>query len=341
MPAEPLPHRFEEHLRATGLLGRAAHVIAAVSGGSDSTALAHLLSPLAAREGWALVAVHVRHLLRGPAAERDAEEAGRLAGALGLPFRAVQADVPAGRGKGESLEAAARRLRYAALLAVAAELGSTTLVATGHTLDDQAETVLLGLGRGSGPRSIAGMRPVDARWIRPFLGLRRSVTEAACDALGLAPWHDPHNDDPAFQRVRLRREVLPLLDDVLQGGVAEALARTAALVRDDLDALDAVIDSLSATGHGGAGVVDHGAVLDVAAIAGQPRAIRTRLLRQWARRNGAGPLSAEHTAALDALVANWHGQGPLDLPGGRRAVRTSGRLEISTQISEPQEQASE
>src|SRR6266700_1877858 len=95
----------------------------------------------------------------------------------------------------------------------------------GHSLDDQAETVLLGLGRGSGPRSIAGMRPVDGRYRRPFLGVRRATAQAACEALGLTPWHDPHNADPAYQRVRLRRDVLPLLEDVLHGGVAEALAR--------------------------------------------------------------------------------------------------------------------
>jgi tRNA(Ile)-lysidine synthase len=310
-------------------------VLVACSGGADSLALAAATAFEAPRAGIRAGLVTVDHGLQAGSADQAARVTA-LGYELGLdPVETVVVEVGTGGGP----EAAARTARYGALHDLATALDASVLL--GHTLDDQAETVLLGLGRGSGPRSIAGMRPVDARWIRPFLGLRRSVTEAACDALGLAPWHDPHNDDPAFQRVRLRREVLPLLDDVLQGGVAEALARTAALVRDDLDALDAVIDSLSATGHGGAGVVDHGAVLDVAAIAGQPRAIRTRLLRQWARRNGAGPLSAEHTAALDALVANWHGQGPLDLPGGRRAVRTSGRLEISTQISEPQEQASE
>ena len=124
-------------------------------------------------------------------------------------------------------EAAARTARYAALDAVADALGRDVLL--GHTLDDQAETVLLGLGRGSGPRSIAGMRPRSGRYLRPLLGVRRATTEAACRALGLDCWDDPHNDDRALQRVRLRREVLPLLEDVLQGGVAEALARTAVL----------------------------------------------------------------------------------------------------------------
>ena len=100
-----------------------------------------------------------------------------------------------------------------------------------HTLDDQAETVLLGLGRGSGARSIAGMRPYDPPWCRPLLGVRREVTHAACVELGLNVWHDPHNSDRRFTRSRLRSEVLPLMEEVLGGGVAEALARTATALR--------------------------------------------------------------------------------------------------------------
>ena len=143
-------------------------------------------------------------------------------------------------------EAAARAARYRALADAA---GDGTAVLLGHTLDDQAETVLLGLGRGSGPRSIAGMRPVDGRWLRPLLGVRRETTRAACTAEQLAYRDDPHNADPRFTRVRLRREVLPLLEDTLQGGVAAALARTAELLRDDLDALDDLAAALTpATG---------------------------------------------------------------------------------------------
>ena len=135
-------------------------------------------------------------------------------------------------------EAAARTARYAALEAARGD--APVLLA--HTLDDQAETVLLGLGRGSGARSIAGMRPYDPPWYRPLLGVRRSLTHAACAELGLTPWHDPHNADRRFTRVRLRTEVLPLLEDVLGGGVAEALARTATALREDTDALDDLAD---------------------------------------------------------------------------------------------------
>jgi tRNA(Ile)-lysidine synthase len=206
-------------------------------------------------------------------------------------------------------------------------------VLLGHTLDDQAETVLLGLGRGSGPRSIAGMAVVDGRYLRPLLGLRRATTAAACAALGLPVWDDPQNSDPAFQRSRLRHEVLPLLDDVLQGGVSEALARTANLLRDDLDALDALAaahlaqlvpasppDAVAGQGQ-----------LPVAAVASLPRALRTRVLRSWVAAFCASPLTAERTDALDALITDWHGQGPIDLPGRVAVQRTSGRLVLSAE----------
>src|ERR1700694_2646302 len=133
-------------------------------------------------------------------------------------------------------EAAARTARYRAL--DTARDGAPVLLA--HTLDDQAETVLLGLGRGSGARSIAGMRPSDPPWCRPLLAVRRAVTHAACAELGLRAWQDPHNADRRFTRTRLRTEVLPLLEDVLGGGVAEALARTATALREDTDTLAAL-----------------------------------------------------------------------------------------------------
>ena len=234
------------------------------------------------------------------------------------PVEVVTVQVTGTRGP----EANARAARYAAIGATAEALDAVVLL--GHTLDDQAETVLLGLGRGSGPRSIAGMRPADGRYRRPLLGVRRATTQAACAALGFTPWHDPHNDDPSFQRVRLRREVLPLLEDVLQGGVAEALARTAALTRADLDALDDIAEH---TTQGGA--------VDVIALGDQPQAIRTRVLRTWASAAGTGSLTAKHLAALDALITDWHGQGAVDLPGGFAVLRASGRLHM--QRRQPEE----
>jgi tRNA(Ile)-lysidine synthase len=161
------------------------------------------------------------------------------------------------------------------------------------------------------------MRAVDGRYRRPFLGVRRSTTAAACAALGLIPWQDPANRDARFQRVRLRIEVLPLLEQVLQGGVADALARTAALTQSDLDALDAIAESY---------LPADGGELDATSLAAHPQAIRSRVLRRWATRAGVPALTATHLAELDALVARWHGQARVDLPGGFGVTRVSGRL---------------
>jgi tRNA(Ile)-lysidine synthase len=285
-------------------------VLVACSGGADSLALAAAAAFVAPRCGVPAGLVTVDHGLQ-PGSARRAAEVAALGYELGLdPVEVLRVDVGTAGGP----EAAARTARYAALDAAAAALDAYLLL--GHTLDDQAETVLLGLGRGSGPRSIAGMSPADGRYLRPLLGLRRATTEAACAALGLAPWDDPHNSDPCFQRVRLRREVLPLLEEVLQGGVAEALARTGRLLREDLDALDAQAAAL----------VPAAGTLDVADLTALPPALRSRVLRYWAAQAGAAPLSAERTAALDALVTEWRGQGPVNLPGRVAVRRTSGTL---------------
>jgi len=154
----------------------------------------------------------------------------------------------------------------------------------------------------------------------------------------LEPWDDPHNADAAFQRARLRHEVLPLLEDVLHGGVAEALARTAELVQDDLDALDALTPPAMITHElreNREFVRDHR--VEVAALVGLPRALRTRALRQWLAAAGVPPVTSAHLGALDALVGDWHGQGPVDLPGGLRVRRASGRLEIVLPSDERQE----
>ncbi|WP_375497326.1 tRNA lysidine(34) synthetase TilS [uncultured Jatrophihabitans sp.] len=306
-------------------LGRGS-LLVACSGGADSLALAAAVAFEAPRAGVAAGLVTVDHGLQAGSADQAARVAA-IGHELGLdPVLTLDAEVGSTGGP----EAAARAARYAALDEVAERLGADVLL--GHTLDDQAETVLLGLGRGSGPRSIAGMAAVDGRYVRPLLGIRRSTTEAACAALGLTPWSDPHNIDPRFQRVRLRTEVLPLLDDVLQGGVVPALARTADLLRDDLEALDvwAATEVVRASTPSDA---SGGGQLEVAGLIDLPRAVRTRVLRAWAVRVGAAPLSAGHTAALDALITDWHGQGPVPLPGGVHVFRASGRLE-----AEPHEQ---
>jgi tRNA(Ile)-lysidine synthase len=285
-------------------------VLIACSGGADSVALAAATAFEAPRAGVRAGLITVDHGLQPDSSEQAARVAA-LGFELGFdPVETLVVEVGSSGGP----EAAARSARYAALDAAAEALDVPVLLA--HTMDDQAETVLLGLGRGSGPRSIAGMAPISGRYLRPLLGVRRSTTRAACAALGLPWWDDPHNTDPAYQRVRLRLEVIPLLEEVLQGGVTEALARTASLVQADLDVLDVAVP------------VDVAGPLEVATVVDLPPALRTRVLRDWAHRNGAQPLTAQHTAAVDALVTAWHGQGAIDLPGGLRVVRASGRLDV-------------
>ena len=322
-PALATVRRAVRELLAGGLPDGCRTVLVACSGGADSLALAVATAFVTARSGVPAGLVTVDHGLQ----PGSAEQARRVA-ALGweLGFDPVEV-LPVSVGTSGGPEAAARAARYAALAAAAAPLDAAVLL--GHTRDDQAETVLLGLGRGSGPRSLAGMRAVEGRWLRPFLHLPREVTAAACRAVGLEPWHDPHNQDPRYQRVRLRTDVLPLLDDVLQGGVAAALARTADLVRDDLDALDvwAAAELARALAPSRADPVA-GRELLVDRLADLPRAVRTRVLRAWLEPLTGDPLTAERTAALDALVTAWHGQGEVQLPGRLGVERRSGRLVV-------------
>ncbi len=290
-------------------------VLVACSGGVDSLALAAALAFEGPRAGRPVGAVVVDHGLQLGSAEQAGGTAARLR-ELGLAPVLVSA-VRVGPAGGP--EGAARDARYAVLRTAAAEHGAT--VALGHTLDDQAETVLLGLGRGSGPRSVAGMVEHRPPFWRPLLGIRRETTRAACAAQGLPVWDDPWNTDPAYTRVRLRQEVLPLLEEVLGGGVAPALARTAALLREDLDALDVLAAAESAR-------LDDTGELPAAAVADLPAALRRRVVRSWLRDAGVPDLQAVHLRAVDALLTRWHGQGRVDLPGGHGVIRASGRLRV-------------
>lgn len=287
----------------------------AVSGGADSLALTEATAHVGHQLGLPVRALVVDHRLQEGSARVAAEAAG-LARKLGADTVEVLTVEVTGAG---GLEAAARRARYAGLRGALS--GPDALVLLGHTRDDQAETVLLGLGRGSGPRSVAGMKPLDPPWGRPLLDVPRSVTRQACEELGIEPWEDPHNADPRFTRVRLRAEVLPLLEDVLNGGVSAALARTAAQVREDLQALDVLAADLLAGAAEGPG-------LRVEALAGQPAALRRRALRRWLLQAGARDLSDGHLRSVDALVVRWRGQGGVWLPGSLVVDRSHGRLGV-------------
>ena len=292
-------------------------VLSACSGGADSLALAAALAFVAPRAGLRAGAVTVDHGLQEGSAARAASVAVVLAG-LGLdPVRTASVSVEVGTGRAGGPEAAARTARYAALARVAAGDGAAAVL-LGHTLDDQAETVLLGLARGSGARSLAGMPPRRGVFRRPLLGLRRPVTAEACAALGLDPWQDPHNADRRFARVRVRLDALPALEAALGPGVAEALARTAGQLRADAEVLEKISSERT----------DGDSPLSASSLAELPSGVRTRVLRSAALAAGcpAGALTAGHVARIEELVTGWHGQRWIDLPGGVRASRRAGQL---------------
>ncbi|HVK26643.1 MAG TPA: tRNA lysidine(34) synthetase TilS [Actinokineospora sp.] len=309
---KPSPAVAEVRVAVRRLLAEACPtgtVAVAVSGGADSLALAAAAAHVGPRLGVPVIGLTVDHGLQ-PGSAATAARAAEQLGGIGVPTRVLTVTVDGPGG----LEAAARRARYAALREAA-----DGLVLLGHTRDDQSETVLLGLGRGSGPRSIAGMRPLDPPWARPLLDITRATTRAACADLGLTPWDDPHNLDPRFTRVRLRREVLPLMEEVLNGGVGSALARTAAQLREDLAALDALAADLHAAAADGPD-------LRVADLTSAPAALRRRVLRTWLIQAGVEELTDGHLRAADDLIGQWRGQGGVALPGGLVARRAHGRL---------------
>ncbi|MDL5157673.1 tRNA lysidine(34) synthetase TilS [Actinomycetospora termitidis] len=287
-------------------------VVVACSGGADSLALA-------AAAAFVLDTVHavvVDHGLQRGSDEVAARVRGQLVG-LGVDAAVVTVEV----GRASGPEADARTARYAALRTASEELGGVPVL-LGHTLDDQAETVLLGLGRGSGARSLSGMRTWDPPWCRPLLGVRRATTRQACVEAGLQPWDDPHNDDPRFTRVRLRHEVLPLLEDVLAGGVAPALARTAAQLADDDAALTALAEDLRRQAE------DDDGGLAAPVVGKGEAAVRRRVLRAWLVGRGVRGADDAQLRAVDDLLVRWRGQGPSSLPGGLEVVRARGRLTV-------------
>lgn len=345
--------------RALADLRPDALALVACSGGADSLALAAALAFEAPRLGLRAGGVTVDHGLQEGSAAQAARVVATLTG-LGLdpvlsvtatvaprglagcrpdrdgadPDRDADDPVPratagaAGSGRAGGYpgpEAAARAARYAALDAASGQSGAAVIL-LGHTMDDQAETVLLGLARGSGARSLAGMAPVAGRYRRPLLGLRRDQTRAGCAAAGLEPWDDPHNVNLEYTRVRVRSQILPLMEELLGPGVTQALARTADQLRADADALDDIADERAVTLLN----PDH---LEAGQLSGLPAAIRTRVLRRAAIAAGAPPgaLTAGHVADLDALVTGWRGQRWADLPGGIRCQRRYDRLHFTAQ----------
>ncbi|MEQ4519937.1 tRNA lysidine(34) synthetase TilS [Pseudarthrobacter sp. B907] len=305
--------------------GYPARVLVACSGGPDSLALAAVAAYFARRghvDGHpvSVGAVVVDHQLQ-PGSAAVAVAAAAALTELGLaPVQVRTVDVaPTGMGP----EAAARDARHAALEAAADDTGAAAVL-LGHTLDDQAEQVLLGLARGSGTRSLAGMRPVRGRLLRPFLGLRRAETLEICAVEGLDPWHDPSNEDPSFARSRTRVEVLPMLEDKLGPGVAESLARTAAILQLDADYLEDVANDTFARLQERTGT-ELGAELALpeAALRDLAPALRFRVIAKAAAAVGGQQPSYQRLLAAEALLRRHGSAGPVELPGGVSVYRLS------------------
>lgn len=301
--------------------GYPAHVLVACSGGPDSLALAAVAAYFARRghvDGHPLTvgAVVVDHQLQEGSA-RVAAAAVHALTELGLSPVDLRTVTVASTGMGP--EAAARDARHAALEAAARDQGAAAIL-LGHTLDDQAEQVLLGLARGSGTRSLAGMRPARGLLLRPFLGLRRADTLEICDVEDLEPWHDPSNSDPAFARSRTRVEVLPLLEEKLGPGVAESLARTASILQLDADYLEDVAErTFTELAERSGPEVS----LPEEALGALSPAIRFRVIAKAAADVGGQQPSYQRLLAAEALLRRQGSAGPVELPGGVSVYRLS------------------
>lgn len=293
------------------------NVLIAVSGGADSLALAAAVLAESKELLINAIAVTIDHQLQSGSGDQAMRVSTQMKeiGYQDVIIEKVVVEQSSG------IESGARTARYAALHTIA-DSQNAVQIYLGHTRDDQAETVLLGLARGSGARSLSGMAPVNGKIIRPMLSLTRELTEQVCTDLNLKIWSDPHNVNQEFSRVRVRSQVLPLMEEAIGPGIAEALARTASLLRDDADALDQMTD---------AAVLGHDlASLEISHLASLPKAVRTRVIRRAIYAQGApsGSISADHVSAVEALVTSWHGQGEVSLPGGVKVARISGRLSL-------------
>jgi tRNA(Ile)-lysidine synthase len=285
-------------------------ILVAVSGGADSLALAEAAKLEGEKLALKVIGVTVDHQLQFGS---DAQAA-KVVEELSIPCIIKKVDVQITDG----LEASARRARYSALEECAKENGAVAVL-LGHTKDDQAETVLLGLARGSGARSLSAMAPRNGIYLRPFLEITREQTVAACKELNLSPWNDPHNNDESFLRVKVRKSVLPVLEKELGPGIREALTRSAQLLRDDADALDQLAEQFWAADKS----------LNIEALEELSKAVRTRVLRLALFESGVTQLSAEQVGRVEALISDWKGQGEVSLPAGVKVSRISGRLTLS------------
>jgi tRNA(Ile)-lysidine synthase len=277
-------------------------VLLAVSGGPDSMALALAAGFELPKLGVNFSAGIVNHNLQPESGEVAQATAERLR-ALGVASKILDIRVPRGKAGPEAL---ARKARYEALESHRQELGADYIV-LGHNLDDQAESVLLGLTRGSGLKSIAGMRFLDGLLVRPFLGIEKAVLTKACDDAGVQYWIDPHNQDSAFTRVRIRK-LMQTIEAELGPGVNLALARTASLATEADDYLSIQARELIATARLEAGYA-------VSVLSSAHAAVLHKALQLLCLDSGAQSVSHSQVMSVAELISNWHGQKPLSLSG--------------------------
>ena len=287
--------------------------LVAVSGGADSLALAQALFIESEPLALSAIAITIDHQLQENS-HLQAEKVARQLKEIGYG-QVITKKVVVLLDSG--LESGARDARYAAI-DESMEETKAVKVFLGHTQNDQAESVLLGLARGSGARSLSAMAFENGKYLRPLLSITRGETEAACNEWGLDFWSDPHNLNAEFTRVKVRREVIPYLEEHLDPGISKALIRTASLLRDDADALDLWAEAEATD-------------LECERLASLPKAVRTRIIRKAAFAAGTTPgkLTFEQVGAIDALICAWKGQGAVSLAGGVKVERISGRLSLS------------
>jgi len=295
-------------------------VLVGCSGGADSMALTIALKFECASREITLIPVVVDHGLQ----ENSAAIALNVIAELKrLGFSEIYSE----RAQVEmvdGLEASARRARYQIFHKALENYGAKYFF-LGHTQNDQAESVLLGIARGSGTKSLSGMPDVNLPFIRPMISLSREITVAACSESGISIWEDPHNLDQRFARVRVRENILPIMEREIGPGISQALARSAKILRQDAQALDQWASEVFSAMEP--------SDLEIEALAALPVAVRARVLRLAIYAAGApsGSITADHLAPIEALVTDWKGQGPTSLPGGVKVARISGRLSLLNQ----------
>lgn len=307
------------------LIPRGSRLIVGLSGGPDSVALARILQQLSGPGGFEVAGLaHLNHMIRGEAADRDESFCRELAGRLGLEFDAARIDVPAlARATGRSFEDAARNARYDFLRRVAEQKGAGR-IAVGHTLDDQAETVLLQLVRGSGPRGLAGIHPRVGLIIRPLIATRRQALRDYLESENLPNIVDETNLDLSIPRNRVRHELIPYLERAFSPAVVKVLVRTAEISRIDADYLDSMarsaFDRLVAAG-------DESVEIDVSGLLDLPDALAWRVLRLAASRVSSGRSAGFDLVQRLLRQARRRANSTIQIPGAT-SRRRGGKLRL-------------